>query len=131
MGEMSYNAKYYQEHKTQFREYDKAYRDDERNWAKLKLKGMKYRARKRGLEFNLTEEDLKVPAVCPVLGIPLKIKGTREECPSVDRFDNTKGYTKDNVRIISYRANMIKCDATLQELERLVTYMKGTSNGQA
>lgn len=35
------------------------------------------------------------------------------------------GYVKGNVRVISYRANALKRDASVQELEAVVLYMKG------
>jgi len=48
--------------------------------------------------------------------------------PSLDRKDNTKdntkGYTKDNVRVISWEANRIKHALTLEQAEALVRYMK-------
>ena len=37
--------------------------------------------------------------------------------PSLDRIDGAKGYVKGNVRVISHRANMLKNDATIEELE--------------
>lgn len=87
---------------------------------------VKQNARKRGDPFFLTVEDIKVPETCPVLGIPIFLTpGKRtDNTPSVDRVDNSKGYTKENVVIISWRANQIKRDASLQELKKLVEYLE-------
>lgn len=88
------------------------------------------RARKKGLEHTLLLEDLldiwPPNNVCPILGIKLEWNsaGFRRTSPSIDRIDNSKGYTKENVQIISFRANELKRDATLEELELLVNYLK-------
>jgi hypothetical protein len=42
-----------------------------------------------------------------------------------DRKDNARGYVKDNVRVISWRANRLKSDATLEELRLLVRDLEG------
>lgn len=83
-------------------------------------------AKKRNLEFTLEEKDIVIPSVCPVLGIPLFLVGGKrtDNSPSVDRVDSTRGYTKDNVRIISWRANKLKQDASLEEVEKILSYMK-------
>lgn len=47
------------------------------------------------------------------------------ETPSIDRFDNSRGYTPDNIRVISLRANIIKSDATADEVEAVLNYMRG------
>lgn len=79
----------------------------------------------RGLEFALTADDIIIPAVCPVLGVPLIAGGPiRGQSPSVDRLDPKKGYTRNNVRVISYRANTIKNDATPEELEQILRYVR-------
>jgi hypothetical protein len=77
----------------------------------------KYRAKQKGLDFNITKEDIVIPDICPLLGTPMK-------SPSLDRIDPTKGYIKGNVWVISNRANTLKNDASLQELELLVENLK-------
>jgi hypothetical protein len=63
---------------------------------------------------------------CPIFGFKLEWNGTgfRETSPSIDRIDSTKGYTKDNVQIISWKANRIKGYASVEELEILLAYLK-------
>lgn len=84
----------------------------------------KQRARRHGLEFSIKISDLTLPAVCPVLGIPLCVGNGRVgfNSPSLDRIDNRLGYVRGNVIIVSYRANTIKNDATLEELSKVVEF---------
>lgn len=86
----------------------------------------KKRAKRDGLPFEIIESDIVVPKICPVLGIPLQIGvGFRSEnSPSLDKIIPNKGYTKDNICVISYRANRLKSDASLAELEKVIDYMK-------
>lgn len=85
------------------------------------LKETRYRAKKKGLEFNLILEDIIVPKQCPILGIELKIGDNQatHNSPTVDRIDNSKGYIKENIRVISWRANKLKSDASFEEIETL------------
>lgn len=92
----------------------------------------KKRAKKLGIEFLIVHSDITIPEYCPVLGIKLELgagKGKPGLClpmsPSVDRFDNTKGYVPGNVRVISWRANMLKRDATADEVRAILEYMEG------
>lgn len=77
--------------------------------------------------FNLTWADLEWPIVCPVLGIPIDYfseAGRRDEAScSFDRIDNTLGYVKGNVRVISWRANRIKNDGTAEEHRKIAEYI--------
>ena len=82
------------------------------------LNNSKQRAKAAGLEHNLTLDDIVIPDVCPVLGIKLETGDRKKHynAPSIDRIDNTKGYLKENVVIVSTRANLLKKDATIDEL---------------
>jgi hypothetical protein len=93
------------------------------------LYAAKKRAKEEGLTFDLVIEDIVIPETCPVLGIEL-FKGTRQNrdhSPSVDRFLPVLGYTKNNIRVISWRANDLKKNATVEELTKVLAYMKGNN----
>jgi hypothetical protein len=91
------------------------------------------RAQVDGRLFSITIEDLlPLPEYCPVLGVLINYKGTKvrgfvNDCPSIDRFNPAKGYVPGNVRIVSWRVNRIKSDASIEELEAILRYMKGGS----
>lgn len=97
-------------------EIAKNYRDSHKD--KLYFLSLKSRAVKKGLEFSLVEEDVLGVTVCPVFGFPLvrSSNGPSYDSPSVDRIDNTKGYVKGNIQIMSYLANSMKRDATDEQL---------------
>lgn len=79
------------------------------------LKAARDNSKKSGVEFSLQEEDIIIPDVCPVFKVPM-LPRTRY-APSIDRIDSSKGYTKDNIQIISRKANVMKNDATYEELK--------------
>ncbi len=81
------------------------------------------RAKAQGLAFTITLLDLFVPEFCPVLGIRLEVGSEDRDCyPSIDRIENSKGYEPGNILIVSQRANRIKSDATITELELLAHF---------
>jgi len=91
----------------------------------------KVRAKEYGLAFDIGIEDVVIPEKCPLLGVDLVV-GSREEnenSPSIDRIDNTKGYKKDNVWVISRRANSIKNNASLKELKNIVKALEERKTG--
>ena len=83
----------------------------------------KSRAKKRNLEFLIDVSDIEIPDVCPVFNVPFD-KNSNEYTYSIDRIDHTKGYIEGNIMIISNKANRIKSDASLKELEQVVSYVK-------
>ena len=100
----------------------------------LILKRLKERAIKKELDFNLTLDDINVPSHCPVFGFALQRnhKIPLFNSPSVDRIDPAKGYTKDNIQVLSQLANAMKQNATPEQLLKfaywvLSTYEKETN----
>lgn len=78
------------------------------------------RSIKLGIDFNLTSDYLEsiMPDICPILGFTLKYgKGKKsDKSASIDRIDSSKGYTVDNVQIVSALANQMKSSANTDEL---------------
>lgn len=86
----------------------------------------KRRSQSKRIVFDLEAEDITIPKRCPVLGIPLRPEdpSNSPHLPSLDRLVPSKGYVKSNVRVISLRANKLKNDARLEELEAVVRYVR-------
>lgn len=78
------------------------------------------RARKEGLDFTINVADVKIPEFCPLLLIRIEPRrgghGPQDASPSLDRIDNTKGYTKENVWVVSWLANKMKATASKEQL---------------
>ena len=96
------------------------------------VRGARKRAGEKQLPFSIDHHFVRsiAPSHCPIFNVPLEWDmqldgaGPHPNSPSLDRIDPTKGYTKDNVWIISYRANTIKSNASHEEL-KLVTEAVG------
>ena len=105
---------------------DAAYRDKfktrpDQSITNRKLTNWRNRAKREGKIFELKHEDIPWVTHCPFLGIELdyQIKGHaagKDNSPSLDRIDNTKGYVKGNVQVLSRLANTMKSSATPEQL---------------
>lgn len=99
--------------------------------------------KRKGFDYDLDPEYIESlwTGVCPVFGTELALPLTKvgygsdgTQTAHLDRRDPDKGYTKGNVCWISGRANRIKYNATLKELQALVAWMQldfGDTNEQA
>jgi len=89
------------------------------------FEGARKRALERDIGFNITLEDLEFPDTCPVLGIQLE-HGNKDwkTSPSIDRIDNSKGYVKGNVIVVSSLANSIKNCATWQQVMTVAEFYR-------
>ena len=83
--------------------------------------GAKSRAKAKGMDFDIELGDIIIPDVCPVFGTPL-VRMDHHAAPSLDRIDSSKGYVKGNVWVISNKANMMKGNATLEELRQFARW---------
>lgn len=96
---------------------------DKSNPEKAMLQRSRRRAKDLGLEFNLTIDDIVIPECCPILGMKLtRTSDSKDDSPSLDRIDNDRGYTRGNVVVISFRANRIKGNATINEIRKVVEF---------
>jgi hypothetical protein len=94
------------------------------------VKKAKARAKSRGLPFDIDwkwmVKTFRSTTHCPVSGIEFDWKASNRDlsnCPSLDRFDNSRGYTKDNVNVISLKANSRKNDTSLEKLKMLASWV--------
>jgi hypothetical protein len=75
--------------------------------------------KKESYNINLENLDIITPTHCPYLGIKLSYDKKDEKLNnyrSIDRIDNSKGYIKGNVQIISRLANTMKNFTTIEQL---------------
>lgn len=102
------------------------------NLASVLCTRAKKRSKELGLPFDLQKVDIIIPEICPVLGIPIQVSDEKlnDASPSLDRFIPSLGYTKNNVTVISMRANRMKTDGTLEEIEKLYYWMKERTYGK-
>ena len=92
-------------------------------------KAAETRSKAKGRVFDITLQDILPLYVerCPILGIDLKWDNKDKlvwGSPSLDRVDNSRGYEKNNVQIISHRANTLKKDYLLTEWQKMTEYMQ-------
>lgn len=105
----------------------------EDNHERYLVNGARNSAKKRNIYFDLKPCDIVIPDVCPVLGIPIGKRSTgrqgqKDDSATIDRFDNNKGYVKDNVFVISWKANNIKSNGTYEEIMKVAEWMRKTSD---
>lgn len=91
----------------------------EKNPISYLLTKARERCKVSGVEFSILKEDIIIPEFCPLLGTKLVTvlgSGYNPNNLSLDRIDPSKGYVKGNVQVLSRKANIMKQDATKEEL---------------
>ena len=150
-----YNKKYYQDNKESILIQQKNYRADNKEkvrdmkrkyrsnyfnimkYTDISMSFLSYKIGKMKAstkDVTLTAEELLelIPKdlKCPVFGTKFSFgKGHnwkyKQNSMSVDRIDNNKGYNKDNIVIVSFKANAMKSSATLKELYQVADFYYG------
>lgn len=92
----------------------------ERNLNKYLWDIAKARAKKFGIVFAINPEDIIIPTICPVFNTPFEY-GT-DYAASLDRVDPSKGYIKDNIQVLSLKANAMKRNASEEDLRKFAQW---------
>lgn len=118
-------------------EAGKRYRDKVRHTIGYKQRNMVTRAKRRakegGYPCTITVDDVAAAWApdnrCPVFGFEFDLTGEDlQRTPSLDKINPELGYIPGNIVVVSYRANSIKQDSTLDELRVLLEYYTGLLN---
>lgn len=95
-----------------------------KNHERTMIMKAKARAREHGIPCDITHEDIEIPTHCRVLGIKLKWNGKHDHKPSLDRIIPKLGYVKNNINVISLRANRFKSNMMKSDIMRLLNYLE-------
>jgi hypothetical protein len=112
---------HYKELQKKYRKQHKQFHPEENIWRETKK-----RARQRQIPFNIEVADIIIPKMCPITGIELSfgVGVVHDGSPSLDRIIPDKGYVKGNCFIISSKANRMKQENTLEDLQKIISYIQ-------
>ncbi len=121
----AYNNAYRRINNTRVRAKENAWHENRPFYNLVKL--ARVRAKEQGLVFDLDDRKIFRPSHCPVLGLEIDYsRGTKKRAqnnsPSLDRIVPKNGYVLSNIRVISWRANNLRSDATVDELRKVLIY---------
>lgn len=121
-----YRCKLCKKKEANLRRYDKYFMEY--------LRTKRRECKKKNIHFDITPEYLESiwTGICPIFNVPIyynfKGKGSHQiNQAHLDRFNPDIGYVEGNVVWINGRANRIKYNATVEELEKILTYLKGAT----
>lgn len=114
------------------RKLERRYKDGPSSRLYVMLRNVKSRAKKRNQEFDETHmraiasnPPIECASCLKVFDYAAPPKGRcHADLPSYDRVNSELGYTDGNVRIICFRCNSLKKDATVEELRNVLKYME-------
>lgn len=114
-------SQYYKEFKKKNPEFYKKVNDKNRSEKFERALLYQYRsyAKRKGIEFNLTIEDIIIPEKCPLIDEPItRIIGAGKVMynPSIWLMDETLGYIKGNIMIVSILANSMRSGTSKDKL---------------
>jgi hypothetical protein len=121
-------AKYRENNREKLRINQKEY--SKNNIELILLNNAKRRAKNKNIIIDITIEDIKrirpKNDICPLLEIKMISNNIslKDNSMTLDRIDSKKGYIKDNIWIISNKANKSKSNATMKEYEFIINNLK-------
>ena len=128
-----YERAYYQKNLFARRKKSRDYGHSFTGKAHYLIRISKKRAETKGWEFNLDWQwvEEKLTQHCELSGIPFGMENERIEwdSPTLDRIDNSRGYTKDNCRVILFSLNALKGSMTDKHMFKLMGCVLGRYPG--
>lgn len=115
--------------KTRGRRSNDKYRNTFNGWSSHKASSLKTSASIRGIYISKDIDKDFISSIrverCPVFGTNLvyRIESRSNNSASIDRIDNSRGYERDNIQIISDLANRMKNSASFDELEAFAKWV--------
>lgn len=102
------------------------------NYFRARASSIRQGAKKRGLSFSLTHEDLialweSQDGRCAITGVPMTWKVGQGRLPtavSVDRVDGERGYEPGNIRLVCNAVNIMRgqfSDCKLRDWAKLIS----------
>ena len=81
-------------------------------------------AKARGLVFEITIDDVadlieEQMYLCALTGLPVLLDACNGSSGSIDRIENKRGYTKDNIQITTKEINMLRGSFTMEKFVEL------------
>lgn len=100
------------------------------------FRNLLHKTRNRKHINNLTVEDLKLlwdkqSGKCAITGLQMILPESTvstnvgPKCASIDRIDNTKGYSIDNIQLVCYSANLARNSFTIQTIQEFFKEIGG------
>ncbi len=107
--------------------YNRDWYDD--NIIRERVRHAKTRAKRKGYEFNITEEYVlelyeSQNKICYITGIILSLEKHKHNTISLDRIDSSKGYVTGNVALCTDFINRAKSDYSLEEFTDILKQIK-------
>lgn len=109
-----------------------SYRDPKHTFYR-QFQSRRQKAVSLSIPFTIDFDDLEKPEFCPVLGVKLNygcstgLDGKQRRDPnkaSIDKLIPEMGYVPGNVFVISWKANKLKSNMSIEELEKILDYMR-------
>jgi hypothetical protein len=125
-----YRKHYYSRRRAENADYSRKGQYDWRvkNPKKYLVSRARGRAKQEDLPFSITDADFEMPEYCPVFpSLKLEFsngRGSRpDNIPTLDKIIPALGYVPGNVAVISMRANRLKSDASVEELQAILDWI--------
>lgn len=126
-----YRRAYYSRRRKADPEYSRKGQYDWRvkNPKKYMLSRARGRAKQEGIPFEITVDDFEIPEFCPIFpSLRLEFGKGRasrpDNTPTLDKIVPSKGYVRGNVAVISMRANRLKSDSSVEDLQAILEWMQ-------